>query len=31
LAFGYSELEEPREVRHPEAKAEMAGDRGEGA
>ena len=24
LAFGYAELEEPREVRHPEAKAEMA-------
>jgi hypothetical protein len=27
LAFGYAEMEEPREVRHPEAKAEMAGSR----
>jgi hypothetical protein len=28
LAFGYAELEEPpREVRHPEAKAEIAGSR----
>ncbi len=27
LAFGYAEMEEPREVRHPEAKAEMAGTR----
>ena len=27
LAFGYAELEEPREVRHPEARAEMQGTR----
>ena len=27
LAFGYAEMEEPREVRYPEARAEMQGTR----
>ena len=31
LAFGYAEVEEPREMRHPEARAEMAGSRGDAA
>ena len=31
LAFGYAEVDEPREMRHPEAKAELVGSRGDAA